>query len=555
MNIVRSFQLSRDRSVTVANLLDELLRRNGDSQISIENDAPYHLAQFHADVCAKDAFLRRAVALRPGQPVAIYRTNDRRCLHWFLAIIRAGGIAVPLNPMLSLTEVRRILDTSGTGILVTDRSVFERSIGAREALPVRTWIQSDDDGETLEGFLHAPHTNAIAEFAFSPTAIDPAATIAVFHTSGTSGFPKGAALSSRALLGGRASTALARIFLSSKDLALIALPWSHIMAVSISLYGLMAGIRGCFLNRFDVEPALQVIERYGVTSVVGVPAMFARLVNSNPDPARLATVRLWLSASDNLPSEVRQRLRMFGALARLPGGRRIPPVLLNGYGMVELGGLAMMGIESSLLPGTGDLCFPVPPFKIRVAGEDGKPVRAGVTGECQIRRRGLAPHYWKDKLNGQDLLTEDGWLRTGDLATRNRLGMIRLVGRIKDVIKSGGYSVYVRELEEAIVTHPAVARAAAFGLPHKEKGEFPAAAVELHSGSSASESDLIEWCRQNLAPYKAPRRIWILEPGSLPHNHTGKVLRRVLQERFTAEIAQESSHQLSDQDQHSQLTR
>ncbi len=457
--------------------------------------------------------------------------------------------------MLSLTEVRRILETSGTGILVTDKSVFERSIGACDALPVHTWIQSDDDGETLDGFLRAPTAYAIAEFPFPPTAIDPSATIAVFHTSGTSGFPKGAALSSRALLGGRASTALARIFLSSKDLALIALPWSHIMAVSISLYGLMAGIRGCFLNRFDVEPALDVIERYGVTSVVGVPAMFARLVNSNPDPARLKTVRLWLSASDNLPSEVRQRLRQFGALVRLPGGRRIPPVLLNGYGMVELGGLAMMGIESSLLPGSGDLCFPVPPFKIRVAGEDGKPVRAGVTGECQIRRRGLAPHYWKDKLNGQDLLTEDGWLRTGDLATRNRLGMIRLVGRMKDVIKSGGYSVYVRELEEALVAHPAVARAAAFGLPHKEKGEFPAAAVELHTGASATESDLVEWCRQNLAPYKAPRRIWILEAGELPHNHTGKVLRRVLQERFAAEIAQESSHQLSDQNQHSELTR
>jgi acyl-CoA synthetase (AMP-forming)/AMP-acid ligase II len=554
MNIVRSFRLSRDRSVTVANLLDELLLRNGDSQVSIEDDAPYHLAQFHADVCAKDAFLRRAVALQPGQPVAIYRTNDRRCLHWFLAIIRAGGIAVPLNPMLSLTEVRRILDTSGTDILITDKSVFERSIGVRDALQVRTCIQSDDDGNTLDGFLRAPHSHAIAESPFPPTAIDPSATIAVFHTSGTSGFPKGAALSSRALLGGRASTALARIFLSSKDLALIALPWSHIMAVSISLYGLMAGIRGCFLNRFDVEPALNVIERYGVTSVVGVPAMFARLVNSNPDPARLATVRLWLSASDNLPSEVRQRLRQFGALVRLPGGRRIPPVLLNGYGMVELGGLAMMGIDSAILPG-GDLCFPVPPFKIRVADENGKPVRAGVTGECQIRRRGLAPHYWKDKMNGQDLLTEDGWLRTGDLATRNRLGMIRLVGRIKDVIKSGGYSVYVRELEEAIAAHPAVARAAAFGLPHKEKGEFPAAAVELHTGSSATESDLIEWCRQNLAPYKAPRRIWILEPGSLPHNHTGKVLRRVLQERFSAEIAQESSHQLSDQNQHSELTR
>jgi long-chain acyl-CoA synthetase len=105
---------------------------------------------------------------------------------------------------------------------------------------------------------------------------------------------------------------------------------------------------------------------------------------------------------------------------------------------------------------------------------------------------------------------------------------------MKDVIKSGGYSVYVRELEEAIAAHPAVARAAAFGLPHKEKGEIPAAAVELHSGSMADESELLDWCRKNLAPYKAPRRIWILDAGGLPQNHTGKVLRRELRERFSA---------------------
>jgi long-chain acyl-CoA synthetase len=137
---------------------------------------------------------------------------------------------------------------------------------------------------------------------------------------------------------------------------------------------------------------------------------------------------------------------------------------------------------------------------------------------------------------GHSLLTGDGWLRTGDLATRNRLGFIRLVGRIKDVIKSGGYSVYVRELEEAIAAHPAVARAAAFGLPHKEKGEMPAAAVELHPGAEASEDDLLQWCRQNLAPYKAPRHIWILEPGAMPQNHTGKVLRRVLRKQFSEKV-------------------
>jgi acyl-CoA synthetase (AMP-forming)/AMP-acid ligase II len=540
MNILQSFQLSRDPNVTVANLVDELLSRNGDSEVSLEDSGPYRLAELHAEVCAKDAFLRRTVAIRPGQLVAAYHTNDTRCFRWFLAIIRAGGIAVPLNPMLSLAEVRRILATSGADILITDKAVFEQNIKERGALNVRTWIQSDDDSETLAGFLRAPNAGEGTETPFPPTAIAPAATIAVFHTSGTSGFPKGAALSSRALLGGRASTVLARLFLGPKDLAFIALPWSHIMAVSIALYGLMAGIRGCFLEHFDVVRALDKIERYRVTSVVGVPAMFARLVNSSPEPARLASVRLWLSASDNLPSEVRQRLRQFGALFRLPGGRRVPPVLLNGYGMVELGGLAMMGIDISLFPGSGDLCFPVPPFHIRVADENGRSVRAGVTGECQIRRCGLTPHYWqpsvKDTAYDQDLLTADGWLRTGDLATRNRLGLIRLVGRMKDVIKWGGYSVYARELEEAILAHPAVAHAAAFGLPHKDKGEFPAAAVELHSGLVATESELLEWCRRNLAAYKAPRRIWILQAGSLPQNHTGKLLRRALQERFTGEM-------------------
>jgi acyl-CoA synthetase (AMP-forming)/AMP-acid ligase II len=539
MNILRSFQISRDRSITVANLVDELLRRGGDRVVSIEDTGPYRLSELHKEICAKDAFLRQIVSLQPGQPVAIYRTNDRRCFRWFLAIIRAGGIAVPLNPMLSLAEVRRILSTSGTQILVTDKAVYDRSIGDRSELEtIRTWIQSDDKLDTINGFLRAPGPNDTVAATFQPIAIDPGATIAIFHTSGTSGFPKGAALSSRALLGGRASTVIAGMFLGFRDLALIALPWSHIMAVSIALYGLMAGIRGCFLDHFDVPRALDAIERNRVTSVVGVPAMFARLLNSNPDPARLSTVRLWLSASDNLPADVRMRLRQYGALLRLPGGRRIPPVLLNGYGMVELGGLAMMGIETSLLPGSGDLCFPVPPFRIRVADENGLSLRAGTIGECQIRRRGLSPHYWRDNSGNQDLLTPDGWLRTGDLATRNRLGMIRLVGRIKDVIKSGGYSVYVRELEEAIMAHPAVARAAAFGLPHHEKGEIPAAAVELHTSSTATEDDLLDWCRQNLAAYKAPRRIWILSSGDLPHNHTGKVLRRTLRERFAAELEQ-----------------
>ena len=200
---------------------------------------------------------------------------------------------------------------------------------------------------------------------------------------------------------------------------------------------------------------------------------------------------MWLSASDHLPSEVRQQLRRFGALIRLPGGRRVPPVLLNGYGMVELGGLAMMGVEFSFLPGSGNLCFPSPAVSHPRSRREWS-ARASRRGRASAKSavEVLLPHYWKDAGDGQGLLTSDGWLRTGDLATRNRLGLIRLVGRMKDVIKSGGYSVYVRELEEAVLAHPAVARAVAFGLPHKEKGEIPVAAVELHLGSRVQRKRL-----------------------------------------------------------------
>jgi len=533
MNIFRRIQLSRDRSVTVANLVDELVRRKGDCEVSVGDDGHFHLTELHADVRLIDAFLRRAIELKPGQPVAIYRTNDRRSFHWFLAIIRAGGIAVPLNPLLSLSEVRRILADSGTDILVTDKAVFEQHIKDRSALNVRVWIEADRETETMDGFVRVGETGA----PFAPTDIDPSATVAVFHTSGTSGHPKGAALSSKALLGARSSTVLAGIFLGPRDLALIALPWSHIMAVSIALYGMMAGIRGCFLDKFDVEGALSLVGRFRISAFVGVPAMFTRLVNSNPDPERLKSVRVYLSASDHLPTEVRERLRDYGGLIRFPGGLRVPPVMLNGYGMVELGGLAMMGVGLSLVPGSSDVYFAVPPFHIRVVDDRGNRVGAGVTGELQVRRRGLSPHYWKDKDRDQTLLTGDGWLRTGDLATRNRLGLVRLVGRMKDVIKSGGYSVYVRELEEAVLAHPAVARAVAFGLPHKEKGEIPVAAVELRPGSLVIESELIEWCREHLAAYKAPRRVWILEPGGMPQNLNGKVLRRELRERYSREAA------------------
>lgn len=540
MSLITRLQIARDPQITVANLTDELLRRKGDCEVGREADGIWMLSELAADIAAMDAFLRTKAGLEAGQLVAIYRTNDHRCFRWLLAIIRAGGVAVPLNPQLSLAEVSRILRESGAAMMVTDSALFNAKIHTREALPATTWIQDDLAQDSLPGMLRYSAPSEMRRLP--PAVIDPKATVAIFHTSGTSGFPKGAALSSNALFGARSTIAITSLLLGPRDLAFIALPWSHIMAVSIALYGLLAGIRGCFMEHFDVERALGLIESFGVTAVVGVPAIFTRLVNAHPDARRLRSVRVWLSASDHLPAEIRRELCRYGGLFRF-AGLRIPPVLLNGYGMVELGGLAMLGIEFSLLSGSGDLCFPVPPFRVRMVDESGTVVGYHQTGELQVWRKGIAPHYWRRRASpdeagakeGQEaLLTADGWLRTGDLARRNRLGMIRLVGRIKEVIKSGGYSVYAQELEAAMLEHGAVARAAAFGLPHADKGEVPAVAVELHAGAAASEQELIAWCRERLAPYKAPRRIWILPAGELPQNQNGKLLRRVLKERLLA---------------------
>jgi long-chain acyl-CoA synthetase len=255
------------------------------------------------EVCAIDAFLRRAVGLRTGQPVAIYRTNDRRCFHWFLAIIRAGGIAVPLNPSSHSAEVRRILAESGTEILVTDKAIFERNIQHRDALDVQTWIQADEEPETMPGFSRAAMPTAIRHFrppSSIPQQPSPSST-----PPAPAAFPKAQRFPA-APCSAHAPPQYCRPLSRTKDLALVALPWSHIMAVSIALYGLMAGIRGCFLDRFDVDRASNLSNASASPPLSACPPCSPAWSTAIPTRAP-RSVRVWLSASDHLPSEVAQR--------------------------------------------------------------------------------------------------------------------------------------------------------------------------------------------------------------------------------------------------------
>jgi acyl-CoA synthetase (AMP-forming)/AMP-acid ligase II len=260
--------------------------------------------------------------------------------------------------------------------------------------------------------------------------------------------------------------------------------------------------------------------------------MFIRLVNAAPAREALASVRAWVSASDFLPEVYRKRLLEYGALLGGPGRFRIGSVFINAYGMVELGGIAMFGVAAPFLPGGGEWCLPVAPFRVRVADAEGRTAPPEVTAECQVAGPAVTGRYWGDPSTGPESLTPDGWLRTGDLASRNRLGLVRITGRAKDVIKCSGYSVFAREVEEALSSHPAVARCAVFGVPHPEKGEAPVAVVECRPNFRPSEEELLAWGQGHLAAYKAPRRVYLVEPGGLPQGVTEKVLKRVLRERY-----------------------
>jgi len=531
--MIRRLRLLRNPDLTLATLLDELLSVSGDRLVSRELDdsgaeiQTSSLSDMHAEVAGMSRFLVEEAGLRRGDPVAIWRTNDPRSFRWFMAAIRAGGVAVPLNSLLSLAEVRAILSRLEAPILVTDAGLFESSIVSRDALPVKHWVQGADE-PPLAGFLRfAPGGPRLP-----PARLAPSDTVAVFYSSGTEGSPKGAMLTSQALLAGRAAPLCLAPFVRSGAIALFALPWAHIMAVSVALYGLLAGMPACLMRRFEIRAAIAAIQRHKVSIVIGVPSMFIRLVNAAPAREALASVRLWVSASDFLPEVYRKRLLEYGALLGGPGRVLIGSVFINAYGMVELGGIAMFGAAAPFLPGDGEWCLPVPPFRVRVADEQGSRVPPEVTAECQVAGPGVTGRYWGETGGGSGSLTPDGWLRTGDLASRNRLGLVRLTGRAKDVIKSGGYTVYAQEVEEALCSHPAVARCAVFGAPHPEKGETPVAVVECRSGLHASEVELIAWGRRRLAAYKAPRRIQVVEPGALPQGVTEKVLKRVLRERY-----------------------
>ncbi|MFL6206448.1 MAG: class I adenylate-forming enzyme family protein [Acidimicrobiales bacterium] len=488
-------ELARAKDLTLGTLLERFAAIRGDRPL-VEEPGGWKLDHRQAaDLVARAAgSLRDRVRL--GDRVLVATPNGYRLLLASMAVARAGGVAVPVNPRMTDDEIAHV---------VSDAAAVAR-------------IDDFDELVTGEPAAAVP--------------VDPSATAVLFYTSGTTGKPKGAELSHRALVGTAGAGALLPEQIVARG-AVSGLPVAHVAGFTMLVQMLSLGVPVHLLPRFRPTDALDAIEAHRPVMFVGVPAMYRMMLEAGAEQRDLSSVRMWSSGADALPTELAETFQRFGATVRVPFTDRTlgKATFIDGYGMVELGGGAALRVLAPIpLPVSGRL-RPMRGNRFRVIDDEGSEVAQGEVGELAIKGPGTMRGYHGREEETAAALTADGWLRTGDLARARRFGFFELAGRKKDVIKHGGYSVFAVEVERAIEEHPAVAEAAVVGLPDDRKGEVPAAAVRLLDGTSATPDELIAFAKERLSDYKAPQRVVIVD--EMPRTGTDKVNKRLLLDRFS----------------------
>jgi long-chain acyl-CoA synthetase len=484
-----SFLVRKD--LNLGNVVERLAAVHGDRRLVTESQGGLTLT--HRQAAKRVARWAGGVAARtePGDVVVVATPNGYQQLLLCLAVARAGCIPAPLNDAMRPDEARHVAEDSGAAFVV--RSAHE-----------------------VDG--HEPVRRAVAA--------DGSDVAALFYTSGTTGEPKGVALSHDALLGSLRAGALFPSALRD-DEAVVSLPVAHIMGF-VTLLGLAAtGTSTWFSPRFRAREVLDAIESRRAAVFIGVPAMYRLLLEAGAEDRDLGSIRVWGSGADVMPADLARRFKKMGATACLPlVGDVGEAAFAEGYGLVETGG----GVAAKISPpflrlGTGDaMGFPLPGYRLRVVDAEGDDVVAGATGELLVKGPGLLQRYWRDDTATATVLDGQGWLHTGDLARRGPFGSIVFAGRKKDVIMRGGFSVYAVEVEAVLEDHPDVVEVAVVPVPDERLGEVPAAAVRLRDGAVLDEAALDAHAREQLAHYKVPVRYVAVD--DLPRTSTNKVQRR-----------------------------
>ena len=484
----------------------------------------------------------QSLGVRKGDRVALLLPNCPQFVIAFYGALRAGAVIVPCNPLYTAPELQRQLADSGTETLVALSRLSAVARAAREGTRVRHVIFTNIKEyfpahlrllftvarEKKEGH-RAIIDPAVGERSFAqllraegrvvPVDVRPADSAVLQYTGGTTGVPKGAVLSHRALV---ANVLQSRSWnpelVEGRERGVSVMPLFHVYGLTVIMgVSVATGSAMVLLPRFDLEHVLRAIQKHRPRSFAGAPRIYVAAASA-PDLASydLRSVEVFQSGSAPLPLEVQSRFE------QLAGGGRVN----DGYGLTEAAPVTHTTPRRGQRK-FGSIGVPIPDLDAKIVDlETGsRDLPVGETGELVVRGPNLMDGYY-GRPDETALALRDGWLYTGDIARMDEDGYFYIVDRKKELIIVSGYNVYPREVEEALYAHPAVLEAAAIGIPDRERGEVVKAFVVLRPGASATPEELRTHCTTSLARFKVPAEIEFRS--DLPKSMVGKVLRRVL---------------------------
>jgi long-chain acyl-CoA synthetase len=454
------------------------------------------------------------LGLETGDRVALVCANNWYFVANYLAILGIGAVAVPLNPLSPPREIERELAAVGARALVVGPSGRTTAAGIdRARVPALEFVihaegHATDGVVALEDLLSAEPT-PIVERAPDDLAV-------LMFTSGTAGSPKAAMLSHGNLLanidqvlGLRADGG------SPDDVGFGVLPMFHIFGLNVVLgTALRAGAAVLLVERFDPTSAVEAIVRHGVTVLAGAPSMWGAWASMpGLDADAFASVKIATSGAARLDPFVAETVRT-----------RFGVEIGEGYGLTEASPVVTASIGLPWRPGS--VGAPVDDLEVRLVDLDGQDALIGDPGEIWVRGPNVFQGYWNDPDATAAAIDPDGWLRTGDIALVDEDGLLYLVDRAKDLVIVSGFNVFPAEVEEVILSMDGVRECAIVGVPHPHTGEAVKAWVVVDPTFAHEEDAIIEYCASHLARYKCPQKVNFVD--ELPHNVSGKVLRRAL---------------------------
>ncbi|MFF2549463.1 long-chain-fatty-acid--CoA ligase [Nocardia sp. NPDC058058] len=461
----------------------------------------------------------RAMGLRKGDRMAYVGKDSEHLYELLIAAAKSGTVLIPVNRVLTATEIAHILRDSGAKLLFVDDAAAEVVAKAQSDAGTQTPVVRIEGPGGFTEWLDG-HDDSGPEAEIGPD--DP---FIQMYTSGTTGLSKGVVIGQRSIYAARAALVSPEVDwfdVQENDCLLVAIPSFHIAGLAWVMQGLFAGVPSILMPEFAPGLAMELILTRHVTAFVGVPVMFA-LVLAEPAATKDAFEHLRLAAYGGSP--IPETL-LAACMERFDCG------FVQFYGMTETGSVISFLPPSEHVVGNPRLRsagYPCPGFEISVVDSAGEPAPQGEIGEVLIRSRATMIGYWNQPDTTARTVV-DGWLRTGDAGWLDPEGYLYLCDRIKDMIIVGGENVYPAEVENVINDHPAVREAAVIGVPDDRWGEVVHAFVAVHAGHQLTGRELAQFLRGKIAQFKLPRNFEFID--YIPRNATGKILHRQLREKF-----------------------